>query len=227
MSDSKSLLLGWIIALIILTVVSTIIVIFIVRHMKKDKQFSPWSHWFTGFTAFAVVFGLCFLYLVAYGENPGRIVSWWWQKEDKPAIDMVVVSAVKDLDSDGNWIDLSKYSEQYLEMNPNLVQESKGRKLYDNILKWNPSYVINSLARQVLQPSNRPQVLFLAVKLGIKGSEEKLVDVLKEHGDKAMAEDYLNCGSKKLHDGAQDWAQSHGYIIGSGNGSHRVGWGSF
>jgi hypothetical protein len=238
MSETMSLTLGWIIGMLPPALISIGLLFYGWRQVKKTgqrAQFGPFGNWLDDVLAVMVIFFFyCFVGFCIFagdmddkGYNPGRAVSWWWQKEDEAAIDALVISAVKDLDSDGNWIDLRKYSKQYLEMDRSVAKESKGRKLYDNILKWKPIYVINSLVRQVVQPSNRPQVLFLAVKLGIKGSEERLVDVLVEQGDKSMAEDYLNCGSKKLYDGGQKWAQAHGYTIGSGTGSHRVGWGNF
>jgi hypothetical protein len=54
-----------------------------------------------------------------------------------------------------------------------------------------------------------------------------LNDLLLVHGDKSMAEDYLNAGSKELHDGGAAWARANGYTIKSGFGSSRVSWGSF
>jgi len=71
------------------------------------------------------------------------------------------------------------------------------------------------------------RALFLGVKLGIPGTEERLNGILVKHGDKRMAEDFLNSGSQKLHDGGKQWAERHGYTIHTGLGSHRVTWGEF
>jgi len=87
--------------------------------------------------------------------------------------------------------------------------------------------VTKALVRQVLKAERRLQVLFVAVKLGIAGSEEKLVEVLEAFGDKSMAEDYLNSGSSKLYEGGRAWAQRRGYRVDTGIGSHRVSWGRF
>ena len=70
-------------------------------------------------------------------------------------------------------------------------------------------------------------MLTLSIKLGIPGSQERLVAALMEHGDLSMAEDYLNCGSDYLAEGGRTWAQQHGYTVGSGSGSHRADWGQY
>jgi hypothetical protein len=53
----------------------------------------------------------------------------------------------------------------------------------------------------------------------------ELRELLLLYGDKALAEDYLNCGQSELDDAGQAWANSHGYNVGTGYGSHRVRWG--
>lgn len=91
--------------------------------------------------------------------------------------------------------------------------------------------VVNELVRQVtLDARNRIRVLILAVKLGIPGSEDRLNDLLAKHGNRKMAEDFLNCGSEKLAAGAKRWAQNHGYVVEtatSGQYIPQVTWGSF
>ena len=60
---------------------------------------------------------------------------------------------------------------------------------------------------------------------GEPGSEDVLVDALNKFGDKAMAEDYLNCGNTDLKQAAIKWGNAHGYFEGAGDG--RPGpWGS-
>ena len=54
-----------------------------------------------------------------------------------------------------------------------------------------------------------------------------LIDKLNQKGTKEMAESYLNCRHKKLHDAEEDWAYRHGYSVFVGYGSHPVGWGSW
>ncbi len=85
-----------------------------------------------------------------------------------------------------------------------------------------------SLCEQVVaHPELQTKILILAIKLGLDGSEDELITVLYEYGDTKMAEDYLNCGSEKLSDGASRWAAAHGYSVDTGLGSHRCGWGHF
>jgi hypothetical protein len=111
--------------------------------------------------------------------------------------------------------------------NANWVDISQGRKVYDILKRTQGPLVVGSLRRVVITTINRNKVLFLAVKLGINGTEEPLNQLLLEYGDKQMAEDYLNSGSSKLHDGGAEWAKKRGYRIRTGSGSHRTRWGSF
>lgn len=86
--------------------------------------------------------------------------------------------------------------------------------------------VISGLERAVLEGKLRSKVLMFAVKLGIEGSESRLKDLLLKHGDKQMAEDYLNCGSQALDEAGRAWAAARGYLVSVGDGSHRVRWGN-
>lgn len=69
-------------------------------------------------------------------------------------------------------------------------------------------------------------VYFALIKIGRKGTEEALIEALNKFGYKRMAEDYLNCGNKKLEDAARQWAEEHGYEVVTGRGLPRVVWGS-
>lgn len=62
--------------------------------------------------------------------------------------------------------------------------------------------------------------------MGIEGSQKKLNDTLMKHGDKEMAEDFLNSGSAELDAGGRAWGNDHGYYIDNGPGSNRVSWGA-
>ncbi|HEY3398577.1 MAG TPA: HEAT repeat domain-containing protein [Armatimonadota bacterium] len=77
----------------------------------------------------------------------------------------------------------------------------------------------------VVGPPSRMQVLFLAIKLGIPGSEQRLGSLLEVANDKTLAEDYLNCGSDALDNAARQWAKRHGYDVTSQPGGPRVRWG--
>jgi hypothetical protein len=107
------------------------------------------------------------------------------------------------------------------------MDAKRGRIVYDTLKKVDGKLVTESLARKVIKGTNRLHVLFLGVKLGIPGSQERLNQILMNHGDKKMAEDFLNSGSQDLFEGGKKWANAHGYRINTGMGSHRVGWGRF
>lgn len=112
--------------------------------------------------------------------------------------------------------------------NAEWTDRSEARNVYDLIRRYDGDAIIEGLVRKVIgDNTNRLHVLFLGVKLGIPRSQERLNRVLDEHGDKQMAEDFLNAGSTELHEGGRRWANNHGYSIGTGMGSHRVSWGSF
>jgi hypothetical protein len=83
------------------------------------------------------------------------------------------------------------------------------------------------LARHLSKPEIRLRALFLGIKLGIPGSEEKLVVILEKYGDKTMAEDFLNSGSSRLYEGGRQWVIERGHMISFGPGSRRVSWGKF
>ena len=87
--------------------------------------------------------------------------------------------------------------------------------------------VTESVTKFVYANKNRQKVLFLCVKLGIAGTQNKLNDLLFNYGDKEMAEDYLYSGSEELYDGGKKWAEANGYSIDTGIGSHRFSWGQF
>ena len=53
----------------------------------------------------------------------------------------------------------------------------------------------------------------------------ELRELLRLYGTKPLAEDYLNCGQDDLEDAGRSWANSHGFNVGTGYGSHRVRWG--
>lgn len=101
-------------------------------------------------------------------------------------------------------------------------------KIYDLIFEFDHGLSTNALVDAVAQGSlNRLHVLFLAVKLGIPGSEAQLNELLMQVGDVAMAEDYLNSGSNLLYQGGEQWATSRGYYIEEGPGSSHTSWGQF
>jgi hypothetical protein len=69
------------------------------------------------------------------------------------------------------------------------------------------------------------RVVYLAIKLGIPGTEELLCDLLWRVGTQSTAEVYLNSGSAALRACAQEWAAINRYHIVDGTGHHHVTWG--
>jgi len=106
-------------------------------------------------------------------------------------IDWLVTSSANLLNDSANWIN-----------------RDQARKFYDTLKKIEGELVIKSLVRHLFKPEIRLRVLYLGVKLGIEGSEEELIEVLNSRGNKTMAEDFLNSGSSKLSNAAEDWAKS-------------------
>jgi len=125
-------------------------------------------------------------------------------------LDKLVFTGASCLDREANWVD-----------------RVKGKKTYDMLKKYDNQDLTDSMIRVVLIQIDRLKVLFLVVKLGVPGTQKPLSDLLMEYGDKSMAEDYLNSGSKELYDGGAAWARAQGYTILTGWGSHRVSWGTF
>ena len=142
--------------------------------------------------------------LNTYGLNPKEI-------EVLPEYELLVLQAAELLNSNGRW------------------KDSKTAKIHYNKLRTaKKKYVVNSLALQVINERRlRFSILILAIKLGIRDSEEKLADLLYIYGDKSMAEDYLNCGNSVLASAGRQWAKRNGYSIWQSAGSNRAGWGRF
>lgn len=129
----------------------------------------------------------------------------------EPAVAVLVGSAVDLLTDAATWTD-----------------PVRARRVYELILRFDPQASTNALVAAVAQdPARRLRILFLAVKLGIPGSEDRLNDLLIRHGDKSMAEDFLNSGSDVLGEGGERWAAMHGYTVTTGPGSSRTTWGAF
>lgn len=151
--------------------------------------------------------------LIAYGadltirNNDGDLPP---EMRELGRADGLLTSGALLLDRQGNWTD-----------------ETRARPIYDELKQMSGDLVTKAIVRKVRRDENRLRVLLLAVKLGIAGSEARLNDLLQACGDKSMAEDYLNSGSPVLYEGGKRWAESRGYTIGAGTGSHRVSWGRF
>jgi hypothetical protein len=143
------------------------------------------------------------------GGNPGVLLAEVSSRSDWDLLRPNIRQCALLLDNNADWKDAPK-----------------AKRLYD-MLKAFDKRVIPLLIDEVINPDGRLQILFLTVKLGIPSSEDSLCRALEEHGDKQMAEDYLNSGSSKLSFCARHWAAGKGYPIVSGQGSHRSSWGNF
>jgi hypothetical protein len=63
------------------------------------------------------------------------------------------------------------------------------------------------------------------IRLGDETRIPEMVDLLESYGDKALAEDYLNCGQPDLIESGHLWGAKRGYDVGLGDGSDRAQWG--
>ena len=122
---------------------------------------------------------------------------------------------------------LVAYAASLLDESAQWTDRDRARDFYDALGQTEDTLVVESLVRHLFKPSIRLRVLYLGMKLGIDGSEQKLVEVMDTHGDKEMAEDFLNSGSGALSSAAEAWAARHGYEVYTVSGGPRVSWGSF
>jgi len=63
------------------------------------------------------------------------------------------------------------------------------------------------------------------IRRGDESRIPEMGDLLEGYGDKALAEDYLNCGQPDLDSAGRKWARQRGFDVGTGSGSHRATWG--
>lgn len=151
--------------------------------------------------------------LVEYGADANLR-----NKEGLSAVEMGVVAAIEDqldegvdcLDDDGRWVD-----------------RERGRVLFHRLRQHRPRVYNPALVRCAVDGPDLRRLLFLAIKLGVRGSEERLVQVLDGYGTKRMATYYLNAGSRVLREGAEAWAKRHDYKIVHTGGHAPVMWGRF
>lgn len=146
------------------------------------------------------------------GTQPGGQGQAGQDRLDEKAYDLeqtkdLLLAGASYLDSRGNWTD-----------------KVKGKQIYDALQIMSAETVARALIELVADNNpNRLQILFLGVKLGLRGSQEGLIKLLMAFGDKQMAEDYLNSGSPELRQGGIQWAKAHGLTVRQhSRGSHRV-----
>jgi Ankyrin repeats (3 copies) len=113
----------------------------------------------------------------------------------------------------------------YISGNGSWLDKEQGRIIY---LKQHKPRIYNpALVRCVLTGRDRRKLLHLAIKLGIRDSEDRLAQVLHGYGTKDMAVDYLNAGSRVLREAAETWARRNNYRIVHMGGHAKVTWGQF
>ncbi|GAB1516398.1 hypothetical protein [Actinophytocola sp. KF-1] len=151
--------------------------------------------------------------LVAFGadehlRNAERLLPA--EMREVAAIEDLLTAGADCLDTTGEWLD-----------------GARGREVYDQLRNRRPRIFNPALVRRVLASERQPQLLYLAIKLGVVGSERKLAEILHGYGTVTMATDYLNCGSAVLRAAAEVWARRRGYtILHTGHG-RSVSWGRF
>ncbi|MDZ7413064.1 MAG: HEAT repeat domain-containing protein, partial [candidate division KSB1 bacterium] len=70
--------------------------------------------------------------------------------------------------------------------------------------------------------------VYAFVALGREEVVPALIAILDSHGDKSIAEVYLNCGHARLKKAAEEWAHRHGYHVVPGLGDAvGPGWGAW
>ena len=85
-------------------------------------------------------------------------------------------------------------------------------------------------AALVDSPVPTPETVVAACHAYIRKGDASRIPELRtllfRYGNRALAEDYLNCGRYELAEAGEKWAREHGFDIGPGWGSQRVRWGS-
>ncbi|MHB0975804.1 MAG: HEAT repeat domain-containing protein [Candidatus Aquicultorales bacterium] len=77
-----------------------------------------------------------------------------------------------------------------------------------------------------LQSDYSSMIVTTLIKIGNDAAIQPMIATLNSVGTEAMAEDFLNCGNEDLENAARSWAENHGYVVSSIEGSPNVTWGS-
>ncbi len=151
--------------------------------------------------------------LVAYGADDNLR-----NKEGLSPVEMGVMAVIEDRLNEGI---------RYLGDQGDWLNEQRGWVVYDQLKQQKPRIYNPALVRCAMASQDLRKLLHLAIKLGIRGSEGKLVQVLRGYGTKEMAVDYLNAGSEALCEAAEAWARRNNYRILHAGGRVVVSWGRF
>jgi hypothetical protein len=150
--------------------------------------------------------------LVAFGagenlRNKERLLPA--EMSEVAAIERLLTDGARLLDRTGEWLD-----------------RERAREVYDQLSNRKPRIFNPALVRCVLR-GPQTQLVHLAIRLGVFGSEKKLAEVLHGYGSAALATDYLNSGSAVLRQAAEVWASRNGYTIHFSPGVRSLTWGRF
>lgn len=126
------------------------------------------------------------------------------------AIERLLADGAHCLDHHGDWL-----------------YEERGREVYVELRNRKPRIFNPALVRCVLGGSRQTELVYLAIKLGVFGSEKKLAGILDAYGTVPLATDYLNAGSPVLREAAELWARRHGFTIHYTPGARSLTWGRF
>lgn len=131
-----------------------------------------------------------------------------------PALTALIAKGASLTTDDGEWTDF--------------VQSAV---VYDLLMQYDGTTVVDALIKKLIDDKeNRVHTVFLAIKLGIPGSEERLNEFLDDYGSKELGLIYLNCGSDVLYEGGVRWGKNHGYTVVTEGGEpspYQASWGSF
>jgi hypothetical protein len=125
-------------------------------------------------------------------------------------IEGLLTDGARCLDRHGDWLDMGR-----------------GREVYALLRNRKPRIFNPALVRRVVAGERQTQLVYLAIKLGVFGSEKRLAGILDAYGTEILATDYLNAGSPVLREAAERWARRHGYTIFYSPGARSVYWGRF
>lgn len=143
-----------------------------------------------------------------------QINKWQRDKNQRVSggIEKLIFAGVDCLNSEGEWIN-----------------HVRGRKIYNILKNCNSKQIIEAVANVMIIRIDRPRVLLLMIKIGVLGTEKILNKLLLKCDNKLMAEDYINSGSKELHEGGMAWAETYRHWIKNSDddGSCRANWGKF
>ncbi len=131
-----------------------------------------------------------------------------------PALTALIAKGTSLTNDDGEWTDLAQSA-----------------VVYDLLTQYDDTTVVDALIQKLIDDKeNRAHTVFLAIRLGIPGSEERLTEFLYDYGSKELGLIYLNCGSDVLYDAGVQWGKNHGYTVVTEEGEpspYQASWGSF